>query len=142
MKNAVGKSKSQACLPYGMVFTMIFREAGIELDGENCKPLKHTDYYSIHTLNRMKFHKEGDEWIREGEEEQPEEVSGSSSSSPSDSTEPSSLAPDAGPSSPALATAPLSPPPTLTPASVADEHHCASLTHTMPHTFSVEGVMD
>ena len=84
IKNAARKSKGLACLPYEMVFALIFREVGIELDGENCKPLKHTDYYSIYTLHCMKFHKERDERIREGEEEQPEEVPGSSSSSPLD----------------------------------------------------------
>ena len=44
MKIAVEKSKSQACLPYGMVFTLIFMKAGIDLDGEDCKALKHTDF--------------------------------------------------------------------------------------------------
>ena len=67
MKIAIEKSKSQACLPYGMVFTLIFMEAGIDLEEEDCKTLKHTNFYNIHTLHCMKFRKKDDVWVREVE---------------------------------------------------------------------------
>ena len=60
IKTAAGKSNSQVCLSYGTVFTLIFREAGIDLDGKDFRSLKHTDHYTIHSLHRMKFRKEGD----------------------------------------------------------------------------------
>ena len=52
--------KNRACLPYGMVFTLIFREFGVSLDGEVPKKLMHTDYYNKKSLHRMGFVKVND----------------------------------------------------------------------------------
>ena len=65
IKTAIEKSITKACLPYGMVFTLIFRETGIDLDGEDYQSLKHADYYSIQTLHCMKFEKVKNEWVRQ-----------------------------------------------------------------------------
>ena len=92
IKSATGESKTKAYLPYGMVFTLIFVDAEIDLDGEDFKSLTHIDYYTIYTLHRMKYQKVGDEWVKEIEgEPAPILAFGYFSSSPSDSDEPSSL---------------------------------------------------
>ena len=136
IKIAAGKARIQACLPYGMVFTLIFMKVDIDLKGEDCKTLKHTDFYNIHTLHHMRLRKEGDVWVRRVEGAQ-SDAFGSSSSSPSNSAEPSSPVLVAGPSSPA-------PAPTL--GSVAGEHHPGPLVspHTlaMTHTFFAKGIID
>ena len=48
--------KAHTCLPYGMVFTLIFEVAHINLSGEDSKQLHHTDTYSVKSLNRMRYH--------------------------------------------------------------------------------------
>ena len=92
IKSTAGKAKTKACLPYDMVFTLVFVDAGIDLDGEDFKSLTHTDYYTIHTLHRMKYQKVGDELVRKVQATQPHD-SESSFSSPSDFAESSSPAP-------------------------------------------------
>ncbi|KAG1334271.1 putative Patatin [Cocos nucifera] len=118
IKSAAGRSKEKTCLPYDMVFILLFTDAGIDSNGEDSKSFTYTDYYTIQSLHRMKFGKKNSVWIREIEGVYPH-VSGSSSST-SDSARPSSPAPVVAPSSSV-------PTPTLD--SVAGEHHPIS-----PHT--------
>ena len=42
-----------------MVFTLIFRDSQIDLEGENYKKMMHIDYLNAGTLHRMKFEKRG-----------------------------------------------------------------------------------
>ena len=60
-----GFTKRNACLPYGMVLTMMFREFGIPITEEEPKRLLcHTDIYSVQSLYRMEFQKTHGEWRR------------------------------------------------------------------------------
>ncbi|EHA8586206.1 hypothetical protein COCNU_scaffold000057G000010 [Cocos nucifera] len=60
-------SKSKACLPYGMIFSLIFKDFQVNLECEDFKKLAHTDYINEETLNRMKFVKKDDNWMRANE---------------------------------------------------------------------------
>ena len=42
--------KVMTCLPYGMVFTLLFQAANIDLTGEDGKSLQHIDTYSVKSL--------------------------------------------------------------------------------------------
>ena len=53
MKETIRKVKTY--LPYRMVFTLLFQVAGIDLIGEDCKALHHTDTYSAKSLQRMGY---------------------------------------------------------------------------------------
>ena len=53
MKEAVRKVK--ACLPYGMVLSLFFQSANIDLTGEDSKTLLHTDTYTAKTLQKMGY---------------------------------------------------------------------------------------
>ena len=57
----------KACLPYSMVFPLIFIQARIDLDGKDFKSLNHTDYYTVHSLHRMGYQKVNDQWVKEVE---------------------------------------------------------------------------
>ena len=118
-----------------MVFTLIFIDAGIDLDGEDFKSLTHTDDYTVHSLHRMGYQKVNDQWVWEAEGIL-DQASGSSSFL-SDSIGPSSLAPTVGPS--LLA-------PALTPALVVGEHlpHALVSPHTpfMHHGLNSERVVE
>ena len=48
--------KANTCLPYGMVFTLLFEAVHIDLDGEDGKQLHHSDTYSTKSLMRMRYH--------------------------------------------------------------------------------------
>ena len=48
--------KVNICLPYGMVFMLIFEAAHIDLSGEDSKQLYHTDTYTAKSLIRMGYH--------------------------------------------------------------------------------------
>ena len=132
IRSAARRSKTKAYLPYGMVFTLTFIDAGIDLDGEDFKSFTHTDYYMVHSLHHMGYQKMNDQWVKKVEGI-PGQASGSSSS-PSDSIDPSSPASALGPSSPA---------PALTPALVTGEHAPIS-PHTpfMHHSFNFERVVE
>ena len=136
IKIAIGKVRSQVCMPYGMIFTLIFMKAGIDLEGKDCKTLKYTNFYNIHTLHRTKFRKEGDIWVREIKGAQPD-ASRSSSFSPSNSVESCSPRPVVGSSFLA---------PASTSRLVAREHHpgpsISPHTLAMTHTFSTEGIIN
>ena len=60
IKNATDRSTIKACLSYGMVFTSIFIDAQIDLEGEDFKTLIHTNYYTKHSLHRMEYKKVND----------------------------------------------------------------------------------
>ena len=52
-------------LPYGMVFTLIFRHYQIPISNqESTIKLRHTDYYSDSTLRRMGFSKTNGSWVK------------------------------------------------------------------------------
>lgn len=55
--------KSRACLPYGIVFTLIFLEFGINYIGENARRLLHIDKYNECSLHHMGYRKVDDYWI-------------------------------------------------------------------------------
>ena len=44
-------NKSKACLPYGMILTLIFKEFQVNLEGKDFKKLAHIDYINKETLN-------------------------------------------------------------------------------------------
>ena len=50
-------NRSKACLPNGMVFTLIFMDSQVILEGEDFKRLVHTNHFNIKSLHRMKIHK-------------------------------------------------------------------------------------
>ena len=56
--------RARACLPYGMVFTLLFQDAHVDLTGEDCRLLLHTDRYTVKSLTRMGFIKVDGNWIR------------------------------------------------------------------------------
>lgn len=55
--------KSIACLPYGMVFTLIFKEFGMDYSGEDAKRLLHIDTYNECSLHHMDYQKVHDHWV-------------------------------------------------------------------------------
>ena len=60
---ATGKNKFS--LPYGMVFTLLFRKLGLSIPtDESVKELRHTDFYNEETLHRMGYSKQKIIWVR------------------------------------------------------------------------------
>ena len=55
--------KVRACLPYGMVFILIFEEFRVDCTGEDTKRLLHTNRYTERTLHRMGNHKMDGRWV-------------------------------------------------------------------------------
>ena len=87
--------KANTCLPYGMVFTLIFKAAHINLSGEDSRQLHHTDTYIAKSLIRMEYHLSNGQWRKkisgqradtsssedeEEDEEQPYEVAATTAS--------------------------------------------------------------
>ena len=62
MKETIRRAKT--CLPYGMVFTLLFQAAHIDLSGEDEKVLYHIDTYSAKSLTRMGYHLSDGQWKR------------------------------------------------------------------------------
>lgn len=56
-QNKEATKKSIACLPYGMVFTLIFSKFRVSLEGEDAKRLLHTNHYNELSLHRIGYHK-------------------------------------------------------------------------------------
>ena len=52
----------KTCLPYGMVFTLLFQDANIDLTEEDEKALHHTNTYSAKSLQRMGYHFSDGSW--------------------------------------------------------------------------------
>ena len=59
----------RACLPYGMVFTLIFNEFGVSLEGEIAKKLLHTDTYNEKSLLRMGYIKRDNTWMKKASQQ-------------------------------------------------------------------------
>jgi len=55
--------KIKACLPYGIGFTMIFEDVGIDLTDEIGKPLHHSDTDLAKSLRRIRYHLQG-VWLK------------------------------------------------------------------------------
>ncbi|WP_374695332.1 hypothetical protein ACEW7V_02465 [Areca yellow leaf disease phytoplasma] len=64
MKEAVRKVK--ACLPYGMVLTLFFQASRVNLEGEDGRPLHHTDTYTSKSLQRMGYELKEGTWRKKG----------------------------------------------------------------------------
>ena len=64
MMNQMKKTtrKANTCLPYGMVFTLIFEAAHINLSGEDNRQLHHTDTYTAKSLIGMGYHLSNGQW--------------------------------------------------------------------------------
>ena len=60
----------RACLPYGMVFTLIFNDFGVSLEGEIAKKLLHTDTYNEKSLLRMGYIKKDNVWVKKASQRQ------------------------------------------------------------------------
>ena len=54
--------KANSYLPYGMVFTLIFEAAHIDLSREDSRQLHHTDTYTAKSLIRMGYHLSNGQW--------------------------------------------------------------------------------
>ena len=54
--------KANSCLPYGMVFILIFEAAHIDLIGQDSRQVHHTDTYSIKSLIRMGYCFSNKQW--------------------------------------------------------------------------------
>ena len=54
--------KANTCLPYGMIFTLIFEATHIDLNREDSKQLHHTDTYTAKSLVRMGYHLSSGQW--------------------------------------------------------------------------------
>ena len=54
--------KFNTCLPYGMVFTLLFQAAHIDLNGEDGRKLHYNDTYSTKSLMRMGYHLLNGHW--------------------------------------------------------------------------------
>lgn len=54
--NEAGR-KQQACLPYGMIFTLVFEKFGVDCTSEDAKKLLHTDRYKERSLHQMGYQK-------------------------------------------------------------------------------------
>ena len=48
--------KANTCLPYGMVFILLFEAAHVNLEDEDSRQLYHIDTYSTKSLIRMGYH--------------------------------------------------------------------------------------
>ena len=48
--------RAKTCLPYGMVFTLLFQAIHIDLNGEDGRQLHHSDTYSAKSLMRIGYH--------------------------------------------------------------------------------------
>ena len=59
----------RACLPYGMVFTLIFNDFGVSLEGEIAKKLLHTDTYNEKSLLRMGYIKKDNVWVKKASQQ-------------------------------------------------------------------------
>ena len=58
-------SKNRFGLPYGMVFTLVFRKLGLSiLTDESIRELRHTNFYNEETLHRMGYSKQETFWVR------------------------------------------------------------------------------
>ena len=67
MVTYLGKAtkKIRFSLPYGMVFTLLFRESGLGIPEDNLvKELRYTDFYNEGTLHRMGHSKQETVWVR------------------------------------------------------------------------------
>ena len=60
MRETIKKAKT--CLPYGMVFILLFQTANIDLTREDGKALHHTNTYSVKSLIRMGYHFFDGQW--------------------------------------------------------------------------------
>ena len=133
IKDATGRSKTKACLPHGMVFTLIFIDSETNLEGEDFKVLAHTDFYPKRSLHHMGYQKVDDQWMHEGDDDLGmHQIEGTPSSSPS----------SLPPSPPSSAVGPSSPAPTPTSVAVVEHFTGASISPHTPHmhrTFSIEG---
>lgn len=58
--------RSRACLPYRMVFSLIFTKFSVRLEGEDSKRLMHRDHYNEWSLHWMGYRKVDDMWVRWG----------------------------------------------------------------------------
>ena len=56
--------RAKICLPYGMVFTLLFQTTHIDLSGKDEKKLHHSDTYSAKSLMRMGYHLSDGHWKR------------------------------------------------------------------------------
>ena len=45
-------NQSRTCLSYAMVFTLIFRDSQIDLEGQDYKRMMHIDYINIEIMHR------------------------------------------------------------------------------------------
>ena len=54
--------KANTCLPYGMVFILLFKDAHVNLEGEDSRQLHHTDTYSTKSLIRIGYHLSNGQW--------------------------------------------------------------------------------
>ena len=54
--------KANTCLSYGMVFTLLFEAAHVDLEGEDGRQLHHSDTYSTKSLMRMGYHLSNGQW--------------------------------------------------------------------------------
>ena len=70
-----GSTKRNACLPYGMVLTLLFQDFKVSIPKDEPKRLlRHTDIYSSQSLIRMGLQKINGEWKRlEGRKKAAEE---------------------------------------------------------------------
>ena len=67
-------SPAKPSLPYGTFFTLIFKEFGINFNGEPSRKLQHFDTYDDKLLRRMGYIKADGQWIRKrGQREEAEE---------------------------------------------------------------------
>ena len=48
--------KVKTCLPYGMIFILLFEATHVNLEGEDSRQLHHTDTYFTKSLIRMEYH--------------------------------------------------------------------------------------
>lgn len=55
--------KSKICLPYDMVFTLIFQEFGVDYTEEDARRLLYIDRYNERSFHQIRYHKVDDRWI-------------------------------------------------------------------------------
>ena len=70
IKIAADRSRTKTCLPYGMVFILIFIDNEINLEEEDFRVLAHMDCYTKQSLHYMQYKKVDDHWVCEGDEDQ------------------------------------------------------------------------
>ena len=109
MKETIRKAK--ACLPYGMMLTLLFKSQRVNLEGEDGVDLHHTDIYTSKSLERMGYIQVEGVWRKKGtnikaidsssseeEEEENEETASTTTAEAGTSTapapEPESLIPE------------------------------------------------